>query len=324
MRNGFLLSVLFHLAFFAFVIFLASRPEQLPDLAGRQTPVELVTVDELTNLQKAAREETPTLRQGPRTPAPTPEAKPEPEPAPVKEAAAPEPEPVPVPETPERLPEPEPTPEPEPAPVAKAEPEPAPEPAPTPERLPANIPTPVPRPVRVAESDPEPEPEAKKKPEAKAKPEPKKAEAKPQPKKDKFDPNQIASLLDKIPDQKPKPQAQASPTAPSGGAPKLTMSEKDALKRQVERCWSPPVGAPNAADLRVQVRIQLRPDGTLAGNPQLINRGGLASGDPYFRAAAESAIRAIRQCAPYKMPPQKYASWKDVDLNFDPRDMLGG
>ena len=44
----------------------------------------------------------------------------------------------------------------------------------------------------------------------------------------------------------------------------MTADLADALKSQIYRCWSPPVGAPNANDLVVDFDLQLNPDGTVA------------------------------------------------------------
>ena len=41
-----------------------------------------------------------------------------------------------------------------------------------------------------------------------------------------------------------------------------------------------------------------------------------------FMAVADSAVRAAKACEPYSLPPAKYESWKDIVLNFDPRDMF--
>jgi len=71
----------------------------------------------------------------------------------------------------------------------------------------------------------------------------------------------------------------------------------------------------------VTVRIQFRKDGSLAADPIVLNRSAL----PLFQIAAEAATRGIRKCAPYSfMPPAKYEAWKDVEVNFDPREMFGG
>jgi outer membrane biosynthesis protein TonB len=56
----------------------------------------------------------------------------------------------------------------------------------------------------------------------------------------------------------------------------------------------------------------------LRGGASVIN----SSGNPAFQAAAESAVRAVRRCAPYSLPFEKYAAWQNVIVNFDPREML--
>jgi outer membrane biosynthesis protein TonB len=226
---------------------------------------------------------------------PRPEPSPEP---PAEEIAEPEPEPEPIAEVP-----PEPLPEPEAAPIPEPEPAPAPEPEPSPEPA--------------LEPEPEPEPEPKPQP----KPPTPRAEPKPA-----FDPTQIAALLDKLPEEEPRPVEPAEPqrSTRAGPAARLTLSEIDAFKVQMRRCWSVPAGAANAGDLVVRIKVFLRPDGSLSRPPQLINNSRLLSGDSYFRAASDSAMRAIRRCAPFTMPADKYSSWQEIDLNFDPREMLGG
>jgi len=38
----------------------------------------------------------------------------------------------------------------------------------------------------------------------------------------------------------------------------------------------------------------------------------------------EDAVRAVRRCAPYTLPPQKDDSWRELNVTFDPREMFGG
>ena len=96
----------------------------------------------------------------------------------------------------------------------------------------------------------------------------------------------------------------------------------DALKSQIYGCWNPPAGAPNADDLVVDFHMQLNADGTVANRPQLSATSQAAMANPYTRAAAEAASRAIYQCAPYKLPPKRYSDWRDINLRFDPREMM--
>jgi hypothetical protein len=110
----------------------------------------------------------------------------------------------------------------------------------------------------------------------------------------------------------------------AGNQSLATADLADALKSQIYRCWNPPVGAPNASDLVVDFDLQLNPDGTVLGRPQLSGNSASAMGNPYTRAAAEAASRAIYQCAPYNLPAKRYSDWKEVNpLRFDPREMMG-
>ena len=44
-----------------------------------------------------------------------------------------------------------------------------------------------------------------------------------------------------------------------------------------------------------------------------------------FTAARDSAIRALFRGQPYDMlKPEHYEQWKDIEITFDPRDMIRG
>jgi len=93
------------------------------------------------------------------------------------------------------------------------------------------------------------------------------------------------------------------------------------LRARLRDCWDVPVGVRDARDLSVIVRIQFKQDGSLTSDPTIVNH----SAQPVFRVAAESAVRAVRKCAPFSfLPAAKYEAWKDVEVNFDPREMFGG
>ena len=153
---------------------------------------------------------------------------------------------------------------------------------------------------------------------------PKKAEpAKPQP---KFDASRIAALLDKRDPQRKAATGDTLSNTPSlgtatGRAVTLSQNELDALRARLRECWNVPVGVAEARDLIVTVRIQFKQDGSLQTDPRLMNSGS----HPAFQVAAESAMRAVRTCAPYSfLPVAKYEAWKDVIVDFDPRDMFRG
>jgi hypothetical protein len=187
---------------------------------------------------------------------------------------------------------------------------------------------PVPKPEARPEP-PKPEPPKPEPPRQVVKPEPK-----PEPKQEKFSFDKIAALLDK---KKPTPQSeetdkrsrsQSAPpasAAPSAAtlADQLTMSEKDLIRAQIERKWNVPAGARDARSLKIRVRFALNPDGSVRGMPEIVDRSRMD--DPFYRAAAESAVRAVLQASPLQdLPPRKYDAWRDVELTFDPKEMLGG
>ena len=100
---------------------------------------------------------------------------------------------------------------------------------------------------------------------------------------------------------------------------KLSQSEMDALRGQVQSCWNIPAGAVDAENLRVSVQFKLDPSGALEGSPEIISGGGSSGVE---RAAAEAARRAVSRCAPYNLPADKYEAWADVIVNFDPSEMF--
>ena len=68
----------------------------------------------------------------------------------------------------------------------------------------------------------------------------------------------------------------------------------------------------------VQLRIQVRPDGTVQMRHDP-GPGAARQRIPPFRAVAESARRAVDRCSPLNLPPDKYAVWRDIDHELRPR-----
>lgn len=277
---------------------------------------------------------------------PPAKAEPEPRPAPaLKSETSSKPAP----------PEPAPKPEPKPEAVARVETPSKPEAPPKPPAKPA-----PPVAERKPESPkPEPpKPEAPKqmvaKPEPAAKPEPKVAEAKPQTEKPapakpqpKSDFDSVVKSIQELKQKTPpkageQPQAKPkmadgepsleqrlaqalrspSPTASALAQP-LTMSEIDAIRRQIERCWNLPAGAKDAENLVVAVRVEMNSDGT--PREAAVENQAEMRANPFFRSAAESALRAVLnpRCHPFKLPPEKYDRWKSMTLVFNPKEMAG-
>lgn len=112
----------------------------------------------------------------------------------------------------------------------------------------------------------------------------------------------------------------ASLGAPTGTSQKLSMSQRDALmgllREQIERCYQAPISASAGRVVQPVIDIRLNPDGTLSGDPRVI-RAGASSTD---RAVADAAVRAVRRCAPFRVPAQfapYYADWKVLNVEFE-------
>jgi hypothetical protein len=149
---------------------------------------------------------------------------------------------------------------------------------------------------------------------------------KPQPAQDhqkkNFDVDKVLALLNKVapaPEAAPNARSAARNITGVGSQTAMTADLQDELRSQIQPCWSPPVGAPHPERLIVKFDLFLNPDGSVAQPPQLIGN----SSDPYFTAAKDAAERAIYTCAPFKLPADQYAQWREINpFIFDPRQML--
>jgi hypothetical protein len=302
MRTGLIASAAFHLALLAWgLIALTASPLDASHI--ETLPVEFVEVTELTDLdlgkesgeeaekpspndpsEKIA-EEPPPVPDTPGEEDPTP---PPPPPSPPPETASPadaaevdadappaEAEPAPLPET--------------------AAEEPPPEPSP-PQQAAVAPPSPRIRPDRPVPPTP-PAPQA---PEA----------------SDEFT-EQIAALIDRTNTGTAQAPSQAPATlgvATGSADAKMTQSEIDALRAQIEECWVIPTGWTHPREVSVTVRFGLNVNGTVNGSPEVVE----FPASQYGQVAADNAIRAVLQCGPYSLPAEKYKQWSVVQLRFTP------
>ena len=326
MPGGIVLSATLHVGLVVLIVL------GLPTLFRPPPPEETPIAVELVNLAPQTRATHPNPHR------PKPGAKPD---IPVA-ASAPKPEPKPEPPQPTAAPPPSasapPPPPPEPA-------KPAPEP-PKPEVKAPPPPTPPPMPKPVEAQVPPP---PRKPPEPKPKPEPKQSvqafdallknldakkpdQKKPEDKKP--EPEAFDSLLKNLTrqptapaeDQTPRRTRIASaapssqPKAPIGA--QLTASELDLLIQQIAQCWNVPAGAREARDLVIEIKAVVNRDGTVQS--AVVVDAGRYNSDAFFRAAADSAKRAVMNphCWPLRVPPEKYDLWHNLDLFFNPKDLL--
>ncbi|MEM8539454.1 MAG: TonB family protein [Pseudomonadota bacterium] len=370
MRAGLATSVTLHALILGWGLVNISAPDAFDVDDVEALPIELVSIEELTQIQEGA-EDAP--KDGPAALEPTEPVEPEPDAvnvgnqeldqstpetetqkaAEVEEARLPDPVDVPLPRpspreepTPivEETPEPESTPATEVAPIpepkeevtpdpveeavaaAEAEPEPAPEPEQEFVELPSELPTPEarpepPKPVETAEKTEESEPaQTAKTPERKIE-ENQQSQYAAQQEETKETADEVASLLNR--EQGSGGGSKANNQQASAGGEKtttgntLTQSEMDSLRGQIQACWSVPASAQGEEGLKVSVQFQLSQGATIEGKPRVTSSSG-------NRQLDESAVRAVARCGAqgFQLPPDKFDSWRDVVVNFDPSEMF--
>ena len=143
-----------------------------------------------------------------------------------------------------------------------------------------------------------------------------------------FDPNNIAALIDKSKEESAETtnkndkitQDQQKSVENVG----LSLSEEDALKAQIFACWSIPLGLPYNENLLVRIKLQLKPDGSVMKSEILDHARMNKPGQGFYKVLAESALRAVKLCQPLRVPTTGYERWKELQLNFDAREMLEG
>ena len=147
-------------------------------------------------------------------------------------------------------------------------------------------------------------------------------------KKEIIDTNQIAALIDKAKEEQAVKQKTTNKLTQSSVknsfATGLSLSEEDALRAQIFGCWSIPLGLPYEDNLLVRIKLKLKKDGTIMKSEILDHERMNKPGQKFYKILAESALRAVRICQPLKVPPTGYEKWRDIQLNFNPAEMLKG
>ena len=147
-------------------------------------------------------------------------------------------------------------------------------------------------------------------------------------KKELFDPSNIAALIDKSKiessEVKKKSDKITQDQEKNMEISGLSLSEEDALKAQLFGCWSIPLGLPYNENLLVRIKLKLNPDGSVTKSEIIDHARMNKPGQGFYKVLAESALRAIKLCQPLRVPSSGYERWKELQLNFDAREMLEG
>ena len=147
-------------------------------------------------------------------------------------------------------------------------------------------------------------------------------------KEELFDPNNIAALIDKSKEETAtvvnKTDQVTQDQVKNFENKGLSLSEEDALKAQIFGCWSIPLGLPYNENLLVRIKLELKPDGSVIKSEILDHARMNRPGQGFYKVLAESALRAVKLCQPLRVPSTGYERWKELQLNFDAREMLEG
>lgn len=222
-----------------------------------------------------------------------------------------------------------PTPQPTPQPPAEAAEQPQEMPLPDSVPLPAVRPKPEPKPAEAkpvekpAEKKPE-TPKAAEKPTDKKPADKKQETAKATSSKESdFNADDVAALLNKAEPSGGGAKRSTDQAALGGkkttGGTKLSQTEMDALRGIIEKNWSVIPGT-DASGIRIRVYMKLDRSGEILGEPEVTATGG---SETAMRTLSGGVRRAVMKSAPFtSLPADKYDTWNEVVLNFDPSSLL--
>ncbi|MGL3208875.1 hypothetical protein [Bradyrhizobium sp. BR 1433] len=89
------------------------------------------------------------------------------------------------------------------------------------------------------------------------------------------------------------------------------------FRRHLKTCLKLPPTLSTGDDVKIKLRVFMKPDGKLAASPLLIEATASEKGPLLLKSATD----ALQACQPYAMLPRdRYGEWKVLDLDFSPRD----
>ena len=103
---------------------------------------------------------------------------------------------------------------------------------------------------------------------------------------------------------------------------RLTADERLAVLNQLRRCWRVATFSANARDQIVTLRAQIRQNG-------FVNQATITVVSPNpvpaeYQVAVQRARTALQDlsCQPFALPQAKFNAWRDIEIRFDPAQMV--
>ncbi|WP_138933179.1 energy transducer TonB [Roseovarius arcticus] len=113
-----------------------------------------------------------------------------------------------------------------------------------------------------------------------------------------------------------------TPEPSINAGPPLTAGEKDGLRVAVQNCWNTGSLSSDALNTTVTVAFEMSEDARpIDSSIRMLDSSGGTDGSA--SQAYEAARRAIIRCGArgFGLPAEKYASWRNVELVFNPENM---
>ena len=191
----------------------------------------------------------------------------------------------------------------------------APEAGPPEEAVPAPQPEPFPPQPRAAPV-PEPRPAPRQAAPAPARPAPKNSVPRERARGTRLGPDLLKGI-----GADPSPSRSAAPPATMTGEARASINA--AIRRALVPCERQPLPAPEAGAIKVDVRVRLNPNGSLADADVLRVRNPDPALAMYERRMQDLALAIVRGCTPIRgLPAELYdvpRGWRQFTYQFDPR-----
>ena len=142
-----------------------------------------------------------------------------------------------------------------------------------------------------------------------------------QPVKDRtFDPSRIAALIDKAKETQafvlPEPVNQTTRISNQ-----LTMSQIDAIRFQIQQCWSVPAGARDAENLIIRIQFSLDREGRVLGQPRIVDQSRM--GDGFYRERRKAPGAPYYNAPDQRTPTSELRAVARHRANFQSKGIVG-
>lgn len=120
-------------------------------------------------------------------------------------------------------------------------------------------------------------------------------------------------------------QSAAAPTSTgtSQTVGRVSFRDREALRVGIRGQFNPPQGLRNADQLAVTIRVELSQDGKIVGRPEVRRPSGRL--DAQHNALMRAGVRALQKSAAKgvfaRLPKDKYARWRRIDVTFTPKEI---